>query len=92
MTKLDFIVLNSDSRLLAETYDVDSLSEVVWGQQDVNDPFPGLILDDKKQKLIQANCRTAEARRLSPDLPADRIGGTGEGTIILLHGLISPYL
>lgn len=84
--------LNADSRTLAEMYDVDSLSEVVWCQQVTDHPFPGLILDEKKQKMIQANCRTAESRRLSPDLPADRIGGKGEGTIFLLHGLTPPYL
>ena len=76
---------------MAETYDVDSLSEIKWGTQDMERPFPGLILDEEKQKIVRANCRTAESRRLSPDLPADLIGGKGEGTLFLLHGLTSPY-
>ena len=79
-------------RQTAETYDVLFLSEINWGTQDMKDPFPGLILDEEKQKLIQANCRTAESRRTSPDLAADQIGGKGEGTVFLLHGLIFPFL
>lgn len=75
---------------LTETYDVDSLSEIVWCRQDMKDPFPGLILDEEKKKIVRANCRTAESRRLSPDLAADQIGGKGEGTVFLLHGMISP--
>ncbi|KAL8831484.1 MAG: hypothetical protein Q9170_005268 [Blastenia crenularia] len=69
-----------------ETYDVDCLSEIMWCKQNLKDPFPGLILDEGKKKTLQANCRTAESRRTSPDLAADQIGGKGEGTVFLLEG------
>ena len=84
--------LYADWRTLAETYDVKSLSEIDWCTQDLRQPFPGLILHEDKKKTIQANCRTAESRRLSPDLTAHQIGGKGEGTIFLLHGKISRSL
>ena len=67
---------------------MDSLSKIEWCKQDVKNPFPGLILDEEKKKIVQANCRTAESRRSSPDLSADQIGGKGQGTVFLLDGLI----
>ena len=79
---------NTDYKTFAETYDVDSLSDIPWGIPDMAQPFPGLILDEEKQNLIKANCRSAESRQRSPDLSADRIGGKGEGSVIMLHGSI----
>ena len=68
---------------MTETYDVDSLTEIDWPQ---NDPFTDLIIEEKSKNKIMANCRLAESRQESPDLLAEQIGGKGAGTVILLHG------
>lgn len=68
---------------MAETYDVESLTEIDWPH---DDPFTRLVLDKKDRNKIMANCRLAKSRRESPDLLAEQLGGKGAGTVMLLHG------